>query len=116
VDCLKPRGRLLIEDCNAEGAVSDPPMFANTLSHRAHIEASLKLGADVTRGPWIGGYMKQTGLESIQNNVFVPVFGKGVNIHPWIRHTDEFDATAHYEQGLRLVLRMSAESPAPQFL
>jgi 2-polyprenyl-3-methyl-5-hydroxy-6-metoxy-1,4-benzoquinol methylase len=47
VDCLKPHGTLLIEDCNAEGAVSDPPLFANTLIHRAHMEASLKLGADV---------------------------------------------------------------------
>jgi SAM-dependent methyltransferase len=115
VDCLKPGGVLLIEDCNAEGAVSDPPLFANTLIHRAHIEASLKLGADVRRGPWIGGYMKKTGLESIQSNVFVPVFGKGVNIHLWFQHTGEFDATAHYEQCLRL-LRMSVESAAPQFL
>jgi hypothetical protein len=59
--------------------------------------------------------MKQTGLESIQSNVFVPLFGKGVNVYPWFRHTGEFDAMAHYEQGLRL-LRMSLESAAPQFL
>jgi hypothetical protein len=59
--------------------------------------------------------MKQTGLESIQSNVFVPVFGKGIDVNPWFRHTGEFDAMPHYEQGLRL-LRMSLELAAPQFL
>mmetsp|Transcript_25711 Transcript_25711/g.55697 ORF Transcript_25711/g.55697 Transcript_25711/m.55697 type:complete len:322 (-) Transcript_25711:50-1015(-) len=117
--CLKPMGVLLIEDCNADGSICDPPLFANTLIHRAHIAASLKLGADVRRGPWIGGYMRQAGLENISCNSFVPAFGKGVDVQPWCNGSftcsDDFDSTSHYNHGLKL-LRMSLESAAPSFI
>ena len=115
--CLKPGGIMLVEDMNADGFVSDPPLYANDLIHRAHIAASLKLGADIRRGPKIGGYLRQIGMEDISNHAFVPLFGKGVAIQPWCDDADDddFDSDWHCEQGMQL-LRMSLESAAPNFL
>lgn len=115
--CLKPGGIMLVEDMNADGFVSDPPLYANDLIHRAHIAASLKLGADIRRGPKIGGYLRKIGMGGIYNHAFVPLFGKGVAIQPWCdgANDDDFDSDWHYEQGMKL-LRMSLESAAPNFL
>jgi len=118
--CLKPKGIILIEDCNMECFISDPPLYACELLHRAHIEASLRVGGSVLRGPLIGGYMRQSGLENIQCNVFVPVFGKGVTFRPWIGSSsvqmqDDNKSEEHFELGLQL-LRMSLESLAPKFM
>jgi len=119
VACLKPGGILLTEDCNGEGSFSDPPLLANTLIHKAHIQASLKLGADVRRGPWMGSYLRQAGLQQIRSNVFVPVFAKGTELQPWCQdannNTTTVDAAWHYQQGFQL-LRMSLESAAPKLL
>lgn len=120
---LKPNGILLIEDCNAEGFVSNPPLYASQLLHEAHIEASLQLGADVRRGPLIGDYMKQAGMVDIECNTFVPLFGKGITVQTWCRtgssehhrQWNEKDSNERFELGLKL-LRMSLDSLTPKFL
>ena len=116
--CLKQNGILLIEDCNMEGFVSSPPLYACTLLHEAHIQVSLKLGADVRRGPMIGEFMKRVGLKNVQCNVFAPIFGKGVAVQPWCETKSEQSENIrdpHFELGL-LLLRMSLDSLTPKIL
>jgi 2-polyprenyl-3-methyl-5-hydroxy-6-metoxy-1,4-benzoquinol methylase len=120
VACLKPGGTLLIEDCDATGAISDPPLYANTFIHEAHIAASLKLGADIRRGPWIGRYLVEAGLQDIHGDSFVPIFGKGPTLTPWCRQPETLlgpvdSTTRHFDLGLQL-LQMSLESLAPKLL
>lgn len=114
--CLKPNGILLVEDLNAEGFLSSPPLYGCTLLHEAHIEVSLKLGADVRRGPRIGGYMKQAGMKNIQCNVFVPIFAKGASVQPWCtsNHKQQDDKD-RFGLGLQL-LRMSLDSITQKIL
>lgn len=124
--CLKPgTGTLLIEDVNAEGFFSDPHFAAHALINARHIEASLQLGADVRRGPWVGGLMRQAGdgqmLDCIQCNSFVPMFGKGITFKPWVEDNSQevqdrlLDPSTHYKLGVQLA-DMSLESLAPKFL
>ena len=116
--CLRPNGILLIEDSHIQGFVSDPPLYACTLLHEAHIEVSLKLGVDVRRGPLIGGYIKQTGLEDVKCNVFAPIFGKGVTVQPWDGNRNgqhESNSVDRFELGLQL-LRLSLDLLEPKFL
>ena len=98
-----------------DGYISDPPLFANTLIHRAHIPAPLKMGADVRQGPWIGGYIREAGLHNIGCNTFVPAFGRGVDVQPWCDTSRDFDSEWHCNQGLQM-LCMSLESAAPNFI
>ena len=127
-ECLKPEtGILLIEDCNACGYFSNPALYATDLINERHNAASLQMGADVRRGPWIGGYMRQAGngllLRDIHVNSFVPMYGKGVAIKPWVETEGQGqtlddrpdEASAHFALGLKLA-EMSLDSLAPKFL
>lgn len=104
-DCLKAGGTLLVEDCDASGSTSDPPLYANTLFHDAHALASRNLGADIGRGPMIGSYFRELGLDSIHCNSFVPMFGKGVTVLPWFGPGDtQVDSQeAKFSLGLQLL-------------
>ena len=113
--CLKPGGRLLVEDCHATGWFSDPPLYACHMLHDGHVRASLELGGDIRRGPWIGGYMREAGLSEISYETFCPVFSKGVeNSNPWWSE-EEATTDEQFELGLQL-LQQSLVSLSPKFL
>jgi len=126
--CLKPEtGILLIEDCNACGYFSNPALYITDLINERHNAASLQMSADVRRGPWVGGYMRQAGngllLRDVRVNSFVPMYGKGVTIKPWVENVGEGqtldgrpnEASAHFALGLKLA-ELSLDSLAPKFL
>lgn len=117
VRALKPNGILLVEDTNVSGCVNDPPFFANELLHKTHIPASLRLGGDVRRGPFIGRYMSTAGLSRIRCNTFSPLFARGISLEPWCPTASrmKLDTEAHFDLGVQLV-RMSLESLAPKIL
>jgi SAM-dependent methyltransferase len=119
-NCLKRGGILLIEDADARGDFSDPPLFANEFINGRHIEASLRLGADVRRGPLMGQFMRDAGLVDLNCDIFVPLFGKGVAVKPWCGSETTaigpcHGPSKHFELGFQF-LRMTLESLAPKFL
>lgn len=115
VACLQPGGTLLVEDCHANGWFCDPPLYACQMLHEAHVRASLELGADVRRGPWIGGYMRKAGLQEISVETFCPVFQKGIQMtSPWW-DPNEVSTEEQFELGLQL-LQQSLDSLSPKFL
>jgi len=107
-------GIILIEDCDATGAVASPPWYVHELFHRGHTEASRKLGGDIRRGPHIGQYLLAAGItaDNLFCSTFVPMFGHGVHLQGPISDGDD---ARTFERGVRL-LRMSFDSLRSKFL
>jgi hypothetical protein len=115
-DCLKVGGRLFVEDCDASGHVTDPPVAGLDQLHDIHIKVSRELGADIERGRMIGSYFHQLGLTEIICQSFVPIFGRGVKILPW--GGNQYD-TISQEEKFHLGIQLSDtswRSLAPKFM
>ena len=83
---LKPGGKIFVEDVDASGQFSDPPLFACELLKSVRIEASLRVGGNVERGRMIGTYFHDLGMTNIRCDSFVPVYGRGLEIDSWERN------------------------------
>jgi 2-polyprenyl-3-methyl-5-hydroxy-6-metoxy-1,4-benzoquinol methylase len=114
---LKPGGKIVVEDVDASGQFSDPPLFACELLKSVRIEASLLVGGDVERGRMIGRYFHDLGMKNIRCDSFVPVYGRGLEIDPWERRGTNHNISQEekYQLGLRFV-DMTLDSLSPNLL
>jgi 2-polyprenyl-3-methyl-5-hydroxy-6-metoxy-1,4-benzoquinol methylase len=114
---LKPGGKIFVEDVDASGHFSDPPLYACELFKSVRIEASLLVGGDIERGRMIGKYFHDLGMKNIRCDSFLPVYGRGLEIDPWERKVVNHDISQDekYQLGLRFV-DMTLDSLSPNLL
>ena len=84
VACLKPNGILFVEEMDTIGECADPDLLANDVVHEAARQICRKLGGELRGGYKMGGYMKKIGMKEIHCKSYVPLFGKGLTIPPWL--------------------------------
>lgn len=75
--CLKPSGRIVIEDVDFEGHFSFPRSWAFDRYVELYIEAARARGADPCIGPKLAALLQQSGYQKIAVSLSQPVFTVG---------------------------------------